>query len=183
MSNILEKKDDMHIVGLYSKQNEEPLEIKYIYIKHVDSPECYQIPNTAAKHSKLIKDALIDNNNDTYGKSRSDPLIIPNTLKVHTIEFIMKYMIYYDNKPEKCAPDSPLPDIQLSAVFGGEYELFHTLCKFENDDNISDKILKINEYIKSAIYFNFQYLHIKLSAVIAYIIIKNPDKFNILRNT
>ncbi len=84
-------------------------------------------------------------------------------------------MKYYYNKYEKCAPEAPLKDIHLSVILGDEYKLFHELHKFNGKDKTSmiNKLTEINDYIASALYFKFQYLHIKLSAVTASIIESN----------
>jgi hypothetical protein len=137
-----------------------------VFIKHIDSTTIHQIPYTAAIHSKFIKECVINNFDDVYGKSANNPLIIPNTVKPHTMDFIIKYMNYYDNKVEKIAPETPLQDIHLSVIFNNEYNLFKELHQMECD-SVKTKIFEINDYIISAMYFNFNHLHKKLAALSA----------------
>jgi hypothetical protein len=149
-----------------------------VFIKHIDNTIIYQIPYTAAIHSKFIKECVINNFEDVYGKSANNPLIIPSTVKPHTIDFIVKYMNYYDDKPEKTPPEAPLQDIHLSVIFKDEYILFKDLHQMECD-SIKTKMLEINDYTISAMYFNFNYLHEKLCALSASIFSNlSPDELN-----
>ena len=126
-------------------------EIENIYIRYQDHEKLWTVPKKAAVHSKLINDIMIDNvnNNDSYG-SKLSPIIISN-IKFDTIDFMIRYMMYYNNKIEKCAPEGPLKNIHISIVFGDEFELFKDI--YELDKPLKEKFIYINYLIESAIYF------------------------------
>jgi len=152
------------VTSLSLDDNEEKA---MIFIKHQDSETVWEIPTTAACHSKLIKDGIIDNNDtELYGKEYKNPMIIPNTVKVETIEFMVNYMVYYNYKDEKPAPASPLKDIHISVIFGDEYELFKDVC--ENKMELKEMVIYVNSLIESATYFGFKHLHKKYCAIVAY---------------
>lgn len=149
---------------------------QFVYIKHIKSDKVYDIPYTAAIHSRFLKESVINNIDDIYGKTENNPLIIPDTVKFDTIELIVNYMKFYDNKSEKTAPEAPLRDIHISVILGDEYKLYEHL--YPNDKNINcikNTILYINDYIICAMYFNFQYLHKKLAALVASILTNLSD--------
>jgi hypothetical protein len=145
--------------------DEEKCVIQYVYIKHIGDNVIHKVAYASAKHSKFIREFVINNQKDPYGKSENNPLIIPYTLKLHTLQFIIDYMDYMDCKNETSAPEAPLQDIHLSVIFKAEYELFKDL--HQNDKDPLEKILEINDYIISAMYFSFDQLHKKLAAVMA----------------
>lgn len=144
-----------------------------IYIKHTNSDKVYEIPSTAAVHSRLIKESIIDNisESDVYGKIKNNPLNI-TTINESGMDFIVKYFMYYDNKLEKIAPESPLKNIHLSTIFGDEYELFSQL--YTEDDTLKEKIIKLNILIEASLYFDFKYLHRKLCAIVSSLLL-NAD--------
>ena len=144
--------------------------IENIYIKHIDCVDIHTITTTAAIHSKLLKESIIDVNNkdDNYGKSLLTPMVI-NVISANTIKFICDYMTYYDNKVEVDAPESPLKNIHISVILGDEYHLFSGLLN--DDDNLKTKITKINNYIESSMYFGCRQLTRKLCAIIANILV------------
>ena len=140
-----------------------------IYIKHTDDPKIYKIPVTAAVHSKLLRDSIIENtNNDTYGKEETNPMIV-NIIINDTLPFIVKYLLYYNNRVESDAPESPIKNIHISLIFGDEYALFSNI--YSDNDSLKEKIVKINNIIESALYFDFKHLHKKLCAIIASLIL------------
>jgi hypothetical protein len=140
-------------------------EKNYVYLKHASNSKIWKIPFTAAKHAKLIKDSIINNDvDDLYGRVISSPLII-NTVKYYTIELMVNYMNYYDGKKEKCSPATPLKNIDISYILGDEYELFANIC--DDNLNIKEKLVIYNEYIKSATFFEFEYLYKKLCSIVA----------------
>jgi hypothetical protein len=140
-------------------------EKKYVYLKHVSNSKIWKVSFTAAKHAKLIRDTIINNDDDDlYGRVQSSPLII-NQVKYNTIEFMITYMNYYDGKKEKCSPTLPLKNIDISYILEDEYELFTNLC--DDELNMKEKLFIYDEYIRSANYFGFEYLHKKLCAIVA----------------
>lgn len=147
-----------------------------VYIKHVKNDKIYKIPSTAAIHSNLLKESIVENNDtDTYGKIKSNPMSI-NAVDVSTMDYIVKYMMYYNDKPEKPAPERPLTNIHLSVVFDDEFELFNNI--YIENDTLVEKIMKMSVLIESAMYFDFKFLHLKLSAIIASLL-KNATELEI----
>jgi hypothetical protein len=143
-------------------------EIEYIYIKHRDNERVYKIPTSAAIHSKLLKETIIDDETaETHGKCEKTPLII-KTIDVFAVPFIVKYMEFYDGIPEKIAPESPLKDIHISIIFAKEYVLFNDI--YEETDTLKEKISKLGLVINASHYFIFKHLHKKLCAIITSLI-------------
>jgi hypothetical protein len=169
-STVLPTATDDNIQGLdYENKDDNDDKKKYVYLKHTTSSKVWKVAFTAAKHAKLIKDSVIDNNSDDlYGRVESSPLLINNKIKYNTIEFMINYMNYYDNKKEKCSPTLPLKNIDISYILGDEYELFTNICN--NDLDMKDKLFIYDEYIRSANYFGFEYLPKKLCAIVANIL-------------
>jgi hypothetical protein len=155
--------------------------IENVYIKHINCVNIHTITTTAAIHSKLLKESIIDINNkdDNYGKTLLTPMII-TVINADTIKFICDYISYYDNKVEVDAPESPLKNIHISVILGDEYHLFSGLLN--NDDNLKTKITKINNYIESSLYFGCKQLTRKLCAIIANILVGvDINEFNSLK--
>jgi hypothetical protein len=151
--------DNESITGL----DEESVE--YIYLQHSLNPKVWKIPYTAAVHSKLIRTSVIENTNaDSYGKTKLTPLVI-SEVNYETIKFIVSYMNYYDGKKEKCSPKKPIKKIHISYILDKEYPLFEVIC--DNKLPMKEKLVIYNDYIKSAVYFGFEYLHEKLCAIVA----------------
>jgi hypothetical protein len=160
--NKLEDVDDELVIGLDDEEKEE-----YIYLKHPSNLKVWRIVDEAAIYSKLIKTAIIDNvDGDLYGRTELSPLIISEVIKCKTMKLMVSYMYYcYHNKGEKCAPELPLKNIDISYILGDEYDLFTEIC----DINLpmKEKLIIYNDYIKSATYFGFEYLDKKLCAIVA----------------
>jgi hypothetical protein len=143
-------------------------EINYIYLKHIDDDVIWKITETSAIHSKLIKESIIEiDNEENYGKSPQYPMIL-KTINITTIPLIISYFKFYDNIAESCSPELPLKNIHISYILGDEYNLFKSLYKI-NDLN-KDKIIILNNHITTALYFGFKYLHEKLCAIVANIL-------------
>lgn len=143
-------------------------DVEYIFIKHVDDEKVWSLTSGSATHSVLLKESIICNhNNDSYGTTKTNPMII-NTIKSKTLPFIIDYMNFYDGKIEKGPPEQPIKSIHLSVILGEEYHLFTSI--YSETDTIKSKILKLNDHIESALYFNIQHLHKKLCAIIASIL-------------
>jgi hypothetical protein len=140
--------------------------ILYVYIKHIGDSTIHKVSYLSAMHSKLIREFVMNNTKDSYGKNEDNPLIIPYTIKLYTMQFMIDYMNYMNCKNETPAPISPIHDIHLSVLFKEEYKLFKDLHQLEKGKH-RERILEINDYIISAMYFNFEYLYKKLAAVIA----------------
>jgi hypothetical protein len=159
--NKLEDVDGELVIGLDDEGEEE-----YVYLKHSSNLKVWRIVDKAAVHSKLIKNAIIDNvDGDSYGRTELSPLIV-SEVKCKTMKLMVSYMYYcYNNKKEKCAPELPLKNIDISYILGDEYELFTEIC----DINLpmKEKLIIYNDYIKSATYFGFEYLDKKLCAIVA----------------
>ena len=167
-----------------SENKEEIKEIdnvEFIYMKHRSADTLYEIPTSAAIHSKLLRESIIENiTKDTYGKVNTNPLII-TIIKVDTMDFIVKYMIRYNNKIEKFAPESPIKNIHISIIFGEEYTLFNNI--YDEKDSLRTKIIKINNLIESALYFDFKYLHRKLCAIISSLLLDvDIDELKSIKN-
>jgi hypothetical protein len=161
-----------------SKEETKGLDIteSSIYIKHVSNKKIWKIPETAATHSKLLREGIIDNtNNETYGKVESNPMIITSILD-ETLPFIIRYLLHYNNKVEKVAPESPIKNIHISVIFGDEYELFSDI--YSKTDSLKEIVIKINNIIEASLYFDFKYLHKKLCAIIASLLL-NVDIDNL----
>lgn len=154
---------------------------EFIYIKHSDTDTVYEIPTTAAIHSKLLRESVIENiTTDTYGKVRTNPIII-TIIKADTMDFIVKYMLRYNDKIEKFAPESPIKNIHISIIFGDEYDLFANI--YDEKDSLKTKIIKINNFIESALYFDFKHLHRKLCAIIASLLLDvDIDELKSIKN-
>lgn len=152
--------DEELVLGLDSYEEDS-----YMYLKHSLNPKVWKIADTAAIHSKLIKEAIIDNDDDdSYGRKELSPMIISEA-DYKTMDLMVSYMNYYNGKKEKSAPDLPLKNIDISYILGDEYELFTDIC--DKELPLKEKLVIYNEYIQSAIYFGFEYLHKKLCAIVA----------------
>jgi len=144
---------------------DEDVEILYVYLRHASNPKVWKIADSAATHSKLITSAIIDNaDDDLYGRTEESPFVISG-VKFPTMELMVSYMNYYNGKPEKCAPELPLKNIDISYILEEEYELFVNICDPNLD--MGSKLVIYNDFIRSAIYFGFEYLHKKLCAIVA----------------
>jgi hypothetical protein len=143
-----------------------------VYIKHKDNTHIYEIPYTAAKHSKLLYEFIIDTNpNESYGKIMSNPFIIniQNSFEIFSLEFIVKYMKFYDNKKETLAPEAPIKHLHISLIIGDDYILFDNI--YNINDTLKEKIIKLNDIIVASLYFGIKHLHKKLSAITASLLI------------
>lgn len=142
--------------------------IKNVYIKHNNDKKIYTIPTTASIHSKLLRNLIIENiSEDTCGKIETNPLVI-TAVKLEAWNYIINYMMYYNNKLEKCAPESPLKKIHISVILGDEYTLFDNI--YNEHDTLKEKILKIQNIREASVYFDFKYMFQKLSAIMASLI-------------
>ena len=161
LENVNEEVNEEVVLGLDVEEEQ------YVYLRHSSKSKVWKIVITAAIHSKLIKEAVIDNDdvdNDSYGRTELSPMVI-SEVESKTIELMVSYMNYYNGKSEKCSPTLPLKNIDISYILGDEYELFTEIC----DKNLpmKEKLIIYNDYIQSAIYFGFVYLHKKLCAIVA----------------
>jgi len=143
------------------KKEEINADDSIIYIKHKNESTIYEIPASAVQHSNLLRE-IIDCETDKY--TLDNPIVI-SEVNAETMPFIINYMRYYDNKLEKPPPESPIKDIHISVIFGDEYKLFSDI--YSENDTLKEKIIKINSITESALYFDFKYLHKKLCAIIA----------------
>lgn len=151
-----------------TRENKTDEITKYIYIRHKDDEKVWQLTNGGAAHSALLRDSIINNPNvDSYGILEKNPMIV-DAIKLHTIPFIVSYMNFYDCQPEPNPPETPLKNIHPSVIFGDAYELFINI--YDSGDTSISKILKLNDTIQSALYFNITHLPKKLCAIIAHII-------------
>jgi hypothetical protein len=151
-----------------SDENKTSESTKFVFIKHKDSETVWKLPSGGAIHSILLRDSIINNpNTESYGILETNPMIIDN-IKMHTIPFIVSYMNFYDCQTESNPPEFPLKNIHPSVIFGDEYELYVNI--YNSEDTVISKILKLNDNIQSALYFNITHLPKKLCAIIAHII-------------
>jgi hypothetical protein len=149
----------------------EPTE--FIYIRHINNKHIYEIAYTSAKHSKLLSDIITDSNpNETYGKIISNPILVSmkyQNIDIISLEFIIDYMKYYDDIKETPAPEAPIKKLHISLIIGDDYKLFAHI--YGITDSIEEKITKINNIIRTDIYFGITHLYKKLSAIIASLLI------------
>lgn len=151
-----------------ARENKTDELVKYVFIRHKDDETVWQLSSGGAMHSALLRDSIINNPNvDSYGTLKTNPMII-DAVKLHTIPFIVSYMNFYECKIESNPPEMPLKNIHPSVIFGDSYELFINI--YNSEDSIISKILKLNDNIQAAVYFNIQHLPKKLCAMIAHIL-------------
>jgi len=171
-SAVAESELSLSLDGKKSELNETD----FVYLKHATNVKVWHVSFTAAVHSGLINNTIIEpKNTESVGKNETNPLIIPNTIMYNTIPFNIKYMNFFNKKPEKAAPEeAPLKDLHLSDILGDEYELFKEFAELKMGNK--RKIVYINEYIKTALYLEFQHLHKKFCAIISHIISNLSEK-------
>jgi len=104
---------------------------------------------------------------ELYGISKENPVII-DSIEEHTFPFIIKYIESHSERDESEAPKAPLKDTHISNILGDEYPLFEGL--YDEKDDLNIKLVKLSKYVNSALYFGFEHLHKKLSAVVACLI-------------
>jgi hypothetical protein len=139
-------------------------ETTYIYIKHKNSSKVFELPTTAAIHSKLLKVVVFDDNNTT---TQEDPFVI-ELFDDQCIQLMVDYLMFHDNKIESASPDKPLSNIHISVILGKEYVLFADVVESKMD--LLDKIIKIGNIINCSLYFNTTHLTGKLCAIVASLI-------------
>lgn len=139
-----------------------------IYVRHINDKQIFSIPYSAAVHSGLIKNTIIDQKEETNGKTEDDPFIIPNTVTIDAIEFGVDYMLFNKgNKHEKSAPEAPLNNsLTLPTILGDEYKLFEKFDKLKMDQK--KDLIEINDYITMSLFMQFKQLHVKFCVIIAY---------------
>lgn len=142
-----------------------------IYIKHESDLKLWKIPYAGGLHSNLIKDIICNNSNGLYAIGEKTPIII-KSVKLDTIQLIVNYMEFYNDKPEIPAPNFPLNYIHISIILKDEYHLFTDI--YIESDSVKTNILRLNDFINTAIYFNMPTLQNKLCAIVAYIIMNIP---------
>lgn len=138
---------------------------RMLWIKHINANKCYAIPCKYATISKKLQ-YIIDNNNadDTYGFVENNPIIVENTVNMDVFEFIIKYIMLSESK-ESASPEKPLKNVDMSVILGPEYVLFTSI--YDSDTPLSSQLESLNNYIMGALYFEFQYLHEKICAIIS----------------
>lgn len=145
------------------------------YIKHVDDETIYCLVNSWMNSPFLSK--LIDTIDDSYG-SKENPIILTNVIKSHTLGFIVNYLNHFGKKHETKSPQMPLPTIHISEIFGDEYELFKPL--FDEQKLFSENMTYLMDFITTSVYFNIEYLHKKLCAIIAYLLRESREDLQTL---
>jgi hypothetical protein len=168
--------DKIHINDFSNNKNVAKLE--NYYIKHIDDNAIYTLVNSWGNSSFLNE--VINNISDTYG-SKENPIILTNVIKAHTLEFIVQYLNYYGKKHETKHPQMPLPTIHISEIFGDEYSLFKLV--FDEKKKFSENMIHLMDFIQTANYFNMEYLHGKLCAIIAYLLREFKGNLNEILNT
>ena len=151
-----------HVIdgGLDEKESD-----KFIYMRHESDKTLWKIKYKAAYNSRFLKTSIMENpNSNSYGSIEENPIII-KAVDLRTIPFIIKYMEYFIDKPESLPPEQPLKNIHISVLLGDEYSMFVGL--YDETDELKTKLVKLNMFIKSALYFDIKYLHKKLCAITA----------------
>lgn len=151
-----------------SLDNEDEKE-EIIYARHVNDDQIFPIPYSAAVHSGLIKNTLIDQEEETNGETEDDPFIITDTVTIDAFYFGVNYMLFNKGKKhEKPAPKPPINNsLSLKTILGDEYELFEKFDKLK---------IAINDYITMSLFMQFKELHVKLCAIMAYKIFELSEK-------
>jgi hypothetical protein len=140
----------------------------FVFIKHKMNSTIWKLKNTSAKHSLLLKESIIDNpNTETYGTSESNPMSLTG-INLDTIPFVVAYMKHYDGIVERDPPEQPLKNIHLSVLFDTEYHLFNNI--YDEDNSVDEKLLILNDYIETSLYFDIKHLPNKLCAIAASIL-------------
>lgn len=146
--------------------DDAPSTENYIYIQSGD--ETHQLTVKQAAISALLKTGIIDNTNDNddYGRMENNPYVVDERTDPsgRLVKFAVDYM-RMSNGTEATSPEKPLKDIDMSVVLGEEFPLFSQI--YDKNGSPLEQINAINEYILVALYFQFNYLHEKLSAVCA----------------
>lgn len=145
------------------------------YIKHIDDKNIYCLVNSWLNSTFLSE--VINNIDDNYG-SKENPIILTNVIKSHTLEFTVKYLNYFGKKQETNAPQMPLPTIHISEILGEEYDLFKPL--FDEKKIFSENMTYLMDFITTSVYFNIEYLHKKLCAIIAYLLRESRENLKTL---
>jgi len=148
---------------------------EFVYIKHISSKHIFKLPYTAAIHSKYITSNIIENmTSNNYGKIRTNPMIINDAdtnIDFQSMEFVINYMKYYDNHKENIAPEAPIKNIHISLIIGDEYKLFDSI--YDEQDSLKEKLSKINNIVIASLYFKIKYLHKKLCAISASLLLNS----------
>ena len=134
-----------------------------VYIKNGST--IIEISRSSASNSKLLETNIINNTN--FVNSKTNPFTI-DPIDDKNMTFILKYLDYFSDKPESEPPIAPLPRLDISNIFGAEYDLYANLC--ESDIPLSDRLYIIKHYIDHAVYFQIKYLPDKMAAILVYLL-------------
>jgi hypothetical protein len=151
-----------------------------IFIKHISNNKIWKIDKLSAIHSELININIIENtNSDSYGRSSYNPLVVSD-VSIDTIDFIITYLS--KGNGTKSAPEYPIKNIHISVTLDDEYHLFADL--YSDKESLKDKILKLNEYVRTAVYFKIKHLPNKLCSIIAFLLkdINVVEALNVLND-
>ena len=139
---------------------------RFCYFKCRNQDKIWGIPYNSAIHSKFLKDSIIYNiQKDNIGNFENNPLIIDNIDPI-IIEFIVDYLLYFNNIQESNPPEYPLKNIHMSNILCDEYHLFKFIYDYDKSD-ISNLLEKLCKY---TLYFELPILHEKICAVFADIV-------------
>jgi len=136
------------------------------YIRHIDNTDKIYCLNNSW-HNSLFLMEVIESIIDDYG-SENNPIVLNNVIKECTMEFIVNYLNYYGKQTETKPPETPLPEVHISEIFGDEYKLFKNI--FDEKNNMGDNLKNLSDFINSSNYFNIEFLTKKLCAIIAYLL-------------
>ena len=104
----------------------------------------------------------------SYNADYKNYILVEHLVSFVYMTFILKYLDYFSDKPESEPPIAPLPRLDISNIFGAEYDLYANLC--ESDIPLSDRLYIIKHYIDHAVYFQIKYLPDKMAAILVYLL-------------
>lgn len=154
--------EDEKICGL--DENEK----SYIYLKHQDDIEIYQLPLSVTLVSDLLNSIV--EADKTCIDNFSNPIIIKNGTS-KDLKFIIQYLDFYKDKVELDAPEYPLSDsLELKDLFEDEYAIFGDIIESVGSNGATSTLDCLAELLQLANYCSMRKLLDKLSAIFAFIL-------------